>query len=134
MVRRLPATPQGHPSVLIHSSGFENINFFNGNLNFTLPLLKIHGRGESGHAIVLKRENKWTMFHGPSYSYAHSNGWQNMQAGYGAGSLEGRMVGVDPSGSLNELRAIFSTQRFQVRHKLHRPAFAKSELTPARYR
>lgn len=94
------STPAGYtagaPAGSYSLSGFENINFFNGNLNFTLPLLKIQGRGESGHAIVLKRENKWTMFKGPAYFYAHSNGWQNIQAGYGAGTLEGRIVGVDP--------------------------------------
>src|SRR5687768_2385943 len=69
-----PGAPAGSYSL----GGFDNINFFNGNLNFTLPLLQVQGRGGAGHAIVLKRENKWTMFHGPAYFYAHSNGWQNM--------------------------------------------------------
>jgi RHS repeat-associated protein len=93
-------TPAGYtagaPVGTYSLSGFENINFFNGNLNFSLPFLQLQGRGGSGHALVLKRENKWTMFKGPAYFYAHSNGWQNLQAGYGAGALGGRMAGVDP--------------------------------------
>jgi RHS repeat-associated protein len=85
-----PGAPGGSYAL----SGFDNINFFNGNLNFSLPLLQLQGRGGAGHAIQLQRENKWTMFKGPYTFTAHSNGWQNIQAGYGAGALEGRLAGM----------------------------------------
>jgi len=97
------STPVGHspgaPAGSYSLSGFDNINFFNGNLNFSLPLLQMQGRGGTGHAIQLKIERKWTMNKGPAFFYAFSSGWQEIEAGYGAGALEGRLVVV---GSLDE--------------------------------
>ena len=43
----------GAPSGSYALTGFENVNLYNGNLNFHLPLLTVGGRGESGYTITL---------------------------------------------------------------------------------
>ena len=53
-------TQGGRPSGSYNLSEFDNINLFNGNLNFRLPLLTIGGRGEANFTISVISENKWT--------------------------------------------------------------------------
>src|SRR5438094_373366 len=49
----------GAPAGSYQLGGFDNINFFNGNLNFNLPLLKVGGRGGVQNTIGLTLERKW---------------------------------------------------------------------------
>lgn len=84
-----PGAPAGSYSL----SGFDTVNYFNGNLNFSLPLLQMGGRGGTGITIPIRIERKWVMFAGPYYLYARNGGWQSLRAGYGAGTLEGRLAG-----------------------------------------
>src|SRR5688500_18231997 len=44
-------------------SGFDNINVYNGNLNFYLPLLTVGGRGNAAHTIGRMMEQHWRMDH-----------------------------------------------------------------------
>src|SRR2546426_12804841 len=53
----------GSPSGSYGLSGFDNINLYNGNLNFRLPLLSIGGRGGAGYTMMLPIEQHWTMDH-----------------------------------------------------------------------
>ncbi len=50
-----PGAPQGSYNL----SDFENINFYNGNLSFNLPLLQISGRGGASMPLALRIEQKW---------------------------------------------------------------------------
>ena len=50
-----PGAPAGSYSL----SGFENVNLYNGNLNVSLPLLPVGGRGSAGYTITLLIEQKW---------------------------------------------------------------------------
>jgi hypothetical protein len=43
----------GSPAGTYALSGFDNVNLFNGNLNFRLPLMTIGGRGSSGYTMML---------------------------------------------------------------------------------
>jgi hypothetical protein len=53
-----PGAPAGSYAL----SGFENVNLFNGNVNFNLPLLKIGGRGGSGTGVTVSLNSvKWTV-------------------------------------------------------------------------
>lgn len=93
------ATPAGYtagaPAGSYPLSGFDSINFFNGNLNFNLPFLQLKGRGGSGHSLGLKIERKWRKMKVTNAPYASgSGGWQIIQAGFGVGSLEGRVAGM----------------------------------------
>jgi RHS repeat-associated protein len=54
----LGLTP-GAPAGSYPLSEFDNINLFNGSLNFSLPLVKVGGRGDAGYPIVLRLEQKW---------------------------------------------------------------------------
>src|SRR5262245_1613217 len=48
----LPETP-GAPAGSYPLSGFDNVNLFNGHMNFQLPLMQIGGRGRAGYTMTL---------------------------------------------------------------------------------
>src|SRR6185295_9418526 len=50
-----PGAPAGSYSL----SDFEDVNLYNGTLNFSMPLLKIGGRGEAGYSLMLRVDHKW---------------------------------------------------------------------------
>jgi RHS repeat-associated protein len=96
----------GSPAGSIALSGFENINLFNGNLNFRLPLLGVGGRGGAGYSMTLARNLKgWHVSHFhkvmPDENEINSykptqTGWRPY-SGYGAGQLSGRHYGLQVS-------------------------------------
>src|SRR5437764_321695 len=49
-----PGSPDGSYAL----SGFDNINLYNGNLNFRLPLLQVGGRGATGYTAMLASSTK----------------------------------------------------------------------------
>ena len=97
------ALSPGSPTGSYALSDFENVNLFNGHLNFRLPLLTIGGRGGARSTITLPIEQTWriesinvpqpgggvrTIFFPLSYW------WTAIKPGYGAGSLQGRQSGT----------------------------------------
>lgn len=57
-----PGAPAGSYSL----SGFEHVNLFNGNLDFSLPLLKVGGRGGAQTGVNLTLNSiHWTVEHEP---------------------------------------------------------------------
>src|SRR5436305_1066838 len=48
----------GAPAGSYPLSGFDTVNYYNGNLDFHLPLLKIGGRGEVSTALILALNTK----------------------------------------------------------------------------
>ena len=48
----------GAPAGAYGLTGFENVNLYNGNLNFSLPLLQVGGRGSAGYPVSLVVEQK----------------------------------------------------------------------------
>ncbi len=119
-----PGAPAGSYSL----SGFENVNLFNGNLNFSLPLLKIGGRGGAQASVNLKLDSiHWTVEHEPgsagdpeTYDPYHPgthppivggsgtgtppifdvtpDWWEGLRPGYGPGVLQGRVARQGRSG------------------------------------
>ncbi|MFY9619573.1 MAG: RHS repeat-associated core domain-containing protein [Pyrinomonadaceae bacterium] len=99
------ATPMsltpGSPAGSYALSGFDNINLFNGNLNFHLPLLSVNGRGDARMQITLPIEKRWRVgsFVAPIFApnagdtiyWAESNWWSGLKPGYGPGVLHGRV-------------------------------------------
>src|ERR1700752_2423664 len=49
----------GAPAGSYPLSDFEDVNLFNGTLNFALPLVKIGGRGEAAYSLTLRLDHKW---------------------------------------------------------------------------
>lgn len=109
-----PGAPAGSYSV----SGFENVNLYNGNLNFALPLLSVAGRGGAGLTMRLSIEQHWRIrkpkpapncqltdtcdlrFPWPTW-------WGVVSPGYGPGVLQGRKPGVQ-CGDLSLTRLTFT--------------------------
>jgi RHS repeat-associated protein len=111
-----PSLAPGAPAGSYQLTGFESINLYNGNLNFSLPLIKIKGRGDAGMASCLKIDSvKWNVeeigggesetWPGKVGNYAsifgggspggegymvHDDWWGGIEPGYGPGVLQGR--------------------------------------------
>jgi len=89
----------GSPSGSYALNGFDNINLFNGNMNVTLPMLHIDGRGGAQTTMMLALNTKrWHMetytFEQANYYYADPNWWAPIGPGYGPGVLFLRNSGV----------------------------------------
>lgn len=92
----------GAPAGSYSLSDFDNVNLFNGDLNFRLPLLTVGGRGSAHHTVVLPIEKKWTTAKLPTdnpaiYAWAleeYTAG--GYPPGYGPGVLKGHYSGFFP--------------------------------------
>src|SRR5712692_4350978 len=91
----------GAPSGSYGLSGLDNINLYNGNLNFRLPLLQIGGRGEAQMSMMLALNTKsWRVRKTydritESDKFSPTQYWWGVLPGYGAGVLQGRQMGVE---------------------------------------
>jgi hypothetical protein len=100
-----PGAPAGSYAL----SGFDNINLYNGNLNFRLQLMQVGGRGGTGYTMTLPIERHWHVErvtidanppHGAwftrDYPVADLGYWDPTDAmRYGPGRLIGRGVGTN---------------------------------------
>jgi hypothetical protein len=100
-----PGVVPGAPAGSYALSGFENVNLFNGKLNFHLPLATVGGRGEAGYTIPLTIETKWHVERncpectsGPMDS-VFDHWWNTIEPGYSPGVLIGRYT-KDPTPQL----------------------------------
>src|SRR5229473_4132601 len=89
----------GSPSGSYGLNGFDNINLFNGNMNVTLPMLHIGGRGGAQTtmmaALNTKRWHIETYLNaGDTIYYADPNWWTTVMPGYGPGVMLGRTSGI----------------------------------------
>lgn len=88
----------GAPAGAYPVSGFDNINLFNGNLNFRLPLVNIGGRGGS-HTLLFKYEQKWVTQHyyDPGMQanvYYATDAWERgPDPGFSPGAIQGYHAG-----------------------------------------
>jgi hypothetical protein len=94
-----PGSPVGSYSL----SDFENINLFNGGLNFSLPILPVvGGRGGAGYAMRLNIQQRWMLSRVNisdfpiQFYYLPEGSWQvdrgpDFSVSAGAGSLTARM-------------------------------------------
>jgi len=91
---------RGAPAGSYALSGFDNVNLFNGHMNFRLPLLGVSGRGSAGYQMTLPVEQTWTIFKQKNeitgvVTYSpEPNWWTGIKPGYGAGALQGRKGGT----------------------------------------
>lgn len=93
-----PGAPAGSYAL----SDFEDVNLFNGTLNFSLPLVKIGGRGEAGYSLMLRLDHKWLVqkepydgsppinIYTPQPAWWTDTGWAPV---YSMGRLETRQGG-----------------------------------------
>lgn len=87
------ALKPGAPAGAYALSGFENINYYNGSLNLSLPLHLVEGRGKASMTVTLAIEQHWSV---KSTSQGDpvpgTEWWSDWLPGYGPGMLLGRMV------------------------------------------
>src|SRR5688572_18392965 len=95
-----PGAPAGSYAL----SGFDNVNLFNGNLNFQLSLLGIAGRGGAQMPVLLPIAGNWRVldiaFPQPDGSFNHfympvQSWWENSDPKYRPGSLVGRQGSLE---------------------------------------
>lgn len=95
-----PGAPAGSYTL----SGFDNVNLYNGNLNFRLSLLGISGRGGAQIPVLLPIEGKWRVndlaIPQIDGSFIHKympiqSWWDNFDRKYMPGTLAGRQAGWD---------------------------------------
>ncbi len=99
-----PGQTPGAPAGSYALSGFENINLFNGHLNFRLPLIQASGRGGAAFGSTLVIEQRWTVDH-DSFSGARwpqFNWWTGLRPGYGPGVLQGRQISEGCNGVFDQ--------------------------------
>lgn len=99
-----PGAPAGSYAL----SGFDNVNYFSGLMNFHLPLLSVGGRGSAGYTMTLAIQQSWQVRHirqpsgcgpggctGPTiHTYVPDpNPWETVEAGYGPGMMYIRRSG-----------------------------------------
>jgi RHS repeat-associated protein len=89
------AQTPGAPAGSYALSDFDNVNLFNGNLNFNLPLLSLTGRGSTGYTIPLKIERRWTTLTRPITLPEPATEWYTsevirtgLQPGYSPGVMQ----------------------------------------------
>lgn len=82
----------GAPAGSFALSGFDNVNLFNGKLNFSLPLMRIGGRGEVGYNVSLTVEQHWVSESMDGFTWVPGFSWWTPSAGYGPGVLQGRQT------------------------------------------
>jgi RHS repeat-associated protein len=89
-----PGAPAGSYAL----GGFDNINLYNGNLNFRLPLLSVGGRGGAGHTVMLPVEQHWQVEaatvqiddYTETHYYPENDWWQSDGAAYSPGTMRVR--------------------------------------------
>lgn len=125
------ALTPGAPAGTYNLSGFENVNLFNGNLNFALPLVHIGGRGSADLTMMLTIEQHWRIRKPKPLANCELTGtcdlrlpwpnvWASMNPDYGPGVLQGRKPGVQ-CGDLSLTRLTFSAPggtEFELRDQL----------------
>ena len=95
------ALSPGAPAGSYALSGFDNVNLYNGHLNFNLPLLQIGGRGGARMTLPLPIERTWRIEENAiplpgggvnTIFIAQPNWWMGLEP-YGLGKLAARHVG-----------------------------------------
>jgi RHS repeat-associated protein len=95
------ALSPGAPAGSYALSSFDNVNLYNGHLNFSLPLLTVSGRGGAQMTLPLPIERTWRIedvqIPGPgggvnTIHIAQPNWWMGLEP-YGLGKLAARHVG-----------------------------------------
>ncbi|HJS23765.1 MAG TPA: hypothetical protein VJ751_05290, partial [Pyrinomonadaceae bacterium] len=109
------ALKPGAPAGSYALSELDNLNPYNGSLNFRLPLLSLGGRGGAGYTMTLPLEQKWRInvvatyvivyedggnepLPDPQVTYHYfpsANWWTGIKPGYGPGVMHGRVAQFD---------------------------------------
>ncbi len=87
-----PGQAPGAPAGTYSLGGFDNVNLFSGHLNFSLPVMRVGGRGEVGYPITLPIEQRWTAERLDPWTVIPIYNWWSSSPGYSPGRLQGRQT------------------------------------------
>jgi RHS repeat-associated protein len=90
-----PGAPAGSYAL----SGFDNVNLYNGNLNFHLPLLNIGGRGKAGYTMMQTIDSKQWIVNQDTEGHFFTpefNWWTALKPELSPGVMNVRTVAADP--------------------------------------
>ena len=119
----------GNPTGSYPLSGFENVNLYNGNLNFHLPLVKIGGRGKAGYTMMLAIDHQtWSVSVSSDHvAWADPYFWSGYKPGLSAGAMNVRTVSTDP-------QLCESTNNYWYTRSLTRLTFTAADGTEYEFR
>src|SRR5882672_12202960 len=116
------AFAQGEPTGSYELSGFENINSFNGSMNFHLPILTVHGRGDVGYTMFVAIDQHWLVHHPLAQAAYYNPAWfgQPLRPGYRPGTLQGRtQVSIcQPNGTFTSITRLTFVSPNGTEHEL----------------
>lgn len=115
----------GAPAGSYPLSGFDNINLYNGKMNFHLPLVQIGGRGSAGYVSLLTIEKQWDVKSQiisqtclpttPPIGCSTTKGywvsdteWKGVAVGQSAGTLIGRQTGIHNSSTCASMPSLWT--------------------------
>ncbi len=125
-------TPQAmrgaEPSSTYVLSGFDSINYYSGSMHFALPVVKVGGRGDATHNVVVAvKPPNWTVDVGEggtntvnsslgvhkrtftaTATYDSQGWWHQLDPGYGPGFVLGRKTVDSPKGCGSGLSPVYS--------------------------
>ncbi|HYC61224.1 MAG TPA: RHS repeat-associated core domain-containing protein [Thermoanaerobaculia bacterium] len=97
-----PGLAPGAPAGAYSLSDFESVSFFSGNLNFTVPLVAVGGRGQASYMMKLPIEQNWRVkliaVTAPNSQPKYTPigvWWDEREPDYGPGRLTGRRAVVE---------------------------------------
>jgi hypothetical protein len=98
-----PGIAAGNPASSYALTGIDHVNMYNGNLNISIPLLQIGGRGTAGYTVTYSVDTQWTV------QKQYNNGYASFVPVYGSsapfpfspGALIMRRASAQPNSCLN---------------------------------
>src|SRR5262249_39652250 len=89
-----PGAPAGSYAL----SGFDNVNLYNGNLNFRLPLLPVGGRGGAHYTMLLPIEQHWGVEREAHATWVAEDPIQTCGAAFPPGNGAATLIGRNGAG------------------------------------
>lgn len=134
-----PALTAGAPVGAYALDGFDNINLYNGSLNFSLPLLHIGGRGGASHTIMLTLERHWMVEHYVDdqqnwYNWPIPEREEEIKPGYGPGVMAIRTGGTIPRACPTPFGNVQYDQLYRYTQTLTRLSFTAPDGTETEFR
>lgn len=88
-----PGTARGTPRSSYALSGIDNINYYNGNLNVSIPIAAIGGLGEGSRAIKVTIEQQWAAYDAGGSYVPFGKSQPTIAPVYAVGSLSAYTTG-----------------------------------------
>lgn len=93
-----PGEAPGTPAQSYALSGIDHVNYLNGNLDVSIPVLAIGGRGGASSAVSVPIERHWTADNSDGVYSPGTNNWPTLAPAYALGDLYLSPYSANPYG------------------------------------